>query len=171
MRPSQWPSSSGPGSHFQLHLKFSHDQVWLACLHRHFYKKHWKALISAKKNNCIISDKIQHWLISMRPPFLEALLRSSSSVVPQPNSISEPNGSVPTRRKYSRRIASSQTYENSTLMMFSSGYRRHGQKQLINSYIVANMWNYRRKDKAEWRWDKNLHKGKPEVSTTPSKSW
>ena len=43
----------------------------------------------------------------MRPPFLEAIFRTSSSEVAPPTSISDPDGSVKNAREHSGRPASS----------------------------------------------------------------
>ena len=65
----------------------------------------------------------------MRPPFLEALLRTSSSEVLPRTSNFEPDVSVATPREHSGRIVSSldeSTNINNTAMMPSSGYIAHG---------------------------------------------
>ena len=43
----------------------------------------------------------------MRPPFLDAIFRTSSSEVAPPTSISDPDGSVKIDREHSRRPAGS----------------------------------------------------------------
>ena len=80
---------------------------------------------TGKMSNYFICDKNQHSRPSMWPPFLEALLRASSSEVPPTTSYSEPNGSVPTPREHSGRPADCSNEKN-TLMIPLSGYSAHG---------------------------------------------
>ena len=65
----------------------------------------------------------------MRPPFLEALFRISSSEVAPPTSNSDTNGSVKIAREHSGRPARSpdeSKLKSNNLMMPSSGYSAHG---------------------------------------------
>ena len=65
----------------------------------------------------------------MRPPFLEALFRTSFSEVAPPSSNSDPHSSVEIAREHSGRPAGSpmiRTLKSNNLMMPSPGYSAHG---------------------------------------------